>query len=166
MFAKLFAKLVPLRPGEAAPVLLATAYGFCILFAFYLLRPVRETMRTPAEVAAYYDKNKSQFLTQETVSLQYLKLDLVLNAQVPLSKVGPAQTAAHEEMLFIITHQTYELWFKQVLHELDKAELPVDDVPLRMGYEGESGGHAGPEDQPGVFRLTARGCCAIVVGSR
>lgn len=42
MFAKLFAKLVPVRPGEAAPTLLATAYGFCILFAFYLLRPVRD----------------------------------------------------------------------------------------------------------------------------
>ena len=35
-------KLVPLRPGEAVPTLLATAYGFCILFAFYLLRPVRD----------------------------------------------------------------------------------------------------------------------------
>jgi AAA family ATP:ADP antiporter len=42
VFAKLFTKLVPLRPGEAAPTLLATAYGFCILFAFYLLRPVRD----------------------------------------------------------------------------------------------------------------------------
>ncbi len=26
---------------------------------------------------------------------------------------------AHDEMLFIIIHQTYELWFKQILHELD-----------------------------------------------
>jgi AAA family ATP:ADP antiporter len=42
VLAKLFGKLVPLRPGEAAPTLLATAYGFCILFAFYLLRPVRD----------------------------------------------------------------------------------------------------------------------------
>ncbi len=42
MFAKLLGKLVPVRPGEAAPTLLATAYGFCILFAFYLLRPVRD----------------------------------------------------------------------------------------------------------------------------
>jgi AAA family ATP:ADP antiporter len=42
VLARLFGKLVPLRPGEAAPVLLATAYGFCILFAFYLLRPVRD----------------------------------------------------------------------------------------------------------------------------
>ncbi len=31
---------------------------------------------TPAEITAYYDKNKSQFMSQETVALQYLKLDL------------------------------------------------------------------------------------------
>ncbi len=30
----------------------------------------------PAEITAYYDKNKSQFMSQETVALQYLKLDL------------------------------------------------------------------------------------------
>lgn len=42
MFAKLFARLVPVRPGETGPMLLATAYGFCILFAYYLLRPVRD----------------------------------------------------------------------------------------------------------------------------
>ena len=42
MFAALLARVVPLRPGETAPLLLATAYGFCILFAYYLLRPVRD----------------------------------------------------------------------------------------------------------------------------
>ena len=42
MLARLIGKFVPLRPGEAMPTLLATAYGFCILFAFYLLRPVRD----------------------------------------------------------------------------------------------------------------------------
>ena len=42
MFATLFGRIVPVRPGETAPVLLATAYGFCILFAYYLLRPVRD----------------------------------------------------------------------------------------------------------------------------
>lgn len=42
MFATLFARIVPLRPGETAPTLLATAYGFSILFAYYLLRPVRD----------------------------------------------------------------------------------------------------------------------------
>ncbi|MCL2524087.1 MAG: MFS transporter [Betaproteobacteria bacterium] len=39
---RLLARLLPLRPGEAAPTLLATAYGFAILFAYYLLRPVRD----------------------------------------------------------------------------------------------------------------------------
>ena len=47
----------------------------------------------------------------------YLQLPKILNAQVPeSSKYG---TAAHDETLFIIIHQTYELWFKQILHELD-----------------------------------------------
>jgi len=42
VLASLFGKVVPVRAGETAPTLLATAYGFCILFAFYLLRPVRD----------------------------------------------------------------------------------------------------------------------------
>jgi AAA family ATP:ADP antiporter len=42
VLASFFAKIVPVRAGETAPTLLATAYGFCILFAFYLLRPVRD----------------------------------------------------------------------------------------------------------------------------
>ncbi len=44
----------------------------------------------------------------------YLKLDSLLSAQEPLS-------ALHDEMLFIVIHQTKELWFKQLLHELDLA---------------------------------------------
>ncbi|PIQ23848.1 tryptophan 2,3-dioxygenase [bacterium (Candidatus Blackallbacteria) CG17_big_fil_post_rev_8_21_14_2_50_48_46] len=47
----------------------------------------------------------------------YLKLDKILDAQKPLSNLEGQ--AAHDEMLFIIIHQAYELWFKQVLHELD-----------------------------------------------
>ena len=47
----------------------------------------------------------------------YLQLPKILNAQAPESaKYG---SAAHDETLFIIIHQTYELWFKQILHELD-----------------------------------------------
>lgn len=47
----------------------------------------------------------------------YLQLDKVLGAQsLQSEKYGDA---AHEEMLFIIVHQVYELWFKQVLHELN-----------------------------------------------
>jgi tryptophan 2,3-dioxygenase len=47
----------------------------------------------------------------------YLQLDSLLSAQKPkTAETGPA---VHDEMLFIITHQVYELWFKQILHELD-----------------------------------------------
>ncbi len=45
----------------------------------------------------------------------YLKIDELLRLQQPLSD-GPE----HDEMLFIIIHQVYELWFKQMCHELDK----------------------------------------------
>ena len=49
--------------------------------------------------------------------INYLSLDKVLGAQNLVSKEKGKE--AHEEMLFIIIHQTYELWFKQILHELE-----------------------------------------------
>jgi tryptophan 2,3-dioxygenase len=45
----------------------------------------------------------------------YLHLDQLLALQVPRS-----QPPEHDEMIFIISHQAYELWFKLQLHELDK----------------------------------------------
>jgi tryptophan 2,3-dioxygenase len=48
----------------------------------------------------------------------YLKLDELLSLQQELS-AEPDRDAEHDEMLFIIIHQVYELWFKQLLHELD-----------------------------------------------
>ncbi len=48
---------------------------------------------------------------------EYLQLDKILDAQAPESaKEG---IKANDEMLFIIIHQAYELWFKQILHELN-----------------------------------------------
>jgi tryptophan 2,3-dioxygenase len=48
----------------------------------------------------------------------YLQLDKILTAQEPESfKAG--NEPAHDEMLFIVIHQAYELWFKQILFELD-----------------------------------------------
>ena len=48
---------------------------------------------------------------------EYLQLDKILNAQLPESdKEG---IKANDEMLFIIIHQSYELWFKQVIYELN-----------------------------------------------
>jgi tryptophan 2,3-dioxygenase len=56
----------------------------------------------------------------------YLKLDELLSLQQPLSQ-GPE----HDETLFIVIHQVYELWFKEILHELDYLEglLERQDVP-------------------------------------
>ena len=47
----------------------------------------------------------------------YLKIDSLLKSQVLLSEKNDVE--AHDEMLFIITHQVYELWFKQILYEID-----------------------------------------------
>jgi tryptophan 2,3-dioxygenase len=54
----------------------------------------------------------------------YLALDAILTAQHPLS-------AAHDEMLFIIQHQTSELWMRLMLHELGatRAALAADRLP-------------------------------------
>ena len=56
---------------------------------------------------------------------QYLDLDHLLSAQRPVSR-----PVHHDELLFIIQHQTSELWFKLVLHELCAARrfLATDDI--------------------------------------
>ena len=48
---------------------------------------------------------------------KYLQLDKILDSQHLKSKEN--SNLVHDEMLFIIIHQAYELWFKQILHELD-----------------------------------------------
>jgi tryptophan 2,3-dioxygenase len=47
----------------------------------------------------------------------YLQLERLLDTQHPVST--QRGHPAHDEMLFIIVHQAFELWFKQILHELD-----------------------------------------------
>jgi tryptophan 2,3-dioxygenase len=51
----------------------------------------------------------------------YLAVDELLSLQRPLSQ-GPE----HDEMLFIIIHQTYELWFKQIIHEFAEAQRSME----------------------------------------
>ena len=55
----------------------------------------------------------------------YLRLDVLLSAQQPLS--DPQQ---HDELLFIVQHQTSELWLKLMIHELRSARdlLRTDDL--------------------------------------
>eukprot|EP01116_Phalansterium_solitarium_P016669 TRINITY_DN3920_c0_g2_i1.p1 TRINITY_DN3920_c0_g2~~TRINITY_DN3920_c0_g2_i1.p1 ORF type:complete len:438 (-),score=183.38 TRINITY_DN3920_c0_g2_i1:370-1683(-) len=64
----------------------------------------------------------------------YLALDNLLASQLPQSDfVGKH---AHDELLFIVTHQAYELWFKQILAELDS-------VQRRMAPSFVTGGSIG-----------------------
>ena len=58
----------------------------------------------------------------------YLQLDKILGAQKPWS--DEAGHPAHDEMLFIIFHQVYELWFKQILFELDDVEKRLSGKTL------------------------------------
>src|SRR6476661_1043318 len=50
----------------------------------------------------------------------YLALDEVLGAQRPRSE-------EHDELLFIVVHQVYELWFKQLLHELARVQALLEE---------------------------------------
>src|SRR4051794_41238659 len=57
----------------------------------------------------------------------YLALDEVLGAQRP-------KTDEHDELLFIVIHQVYELWFKQLIHELVHLQrrLEAGEGPLEV----------------------------------
>ena len=55
----------------------------------------------------------------------YLAIDEILAAQRPLS-VGPDGRPEHDEHLFIVIHQVYELWFKQLLHELAEVQRMLE----------------------------------------
>jgi tryptophan 2,3-dioxygenase len=64
----------------------------------------------------------------------YLRLDMLLDAQeMESARHG---TPVHDEMLFIVVHQAYELWFKQVIWELDSilalfAQPTLDEADMR-----------------------------------
>lgn len=78
---------------------------------------------------------------------RYLQLDKLLAAQMPQSghlsttnrsqETPTAGQAAHDELLFIIVHQSHELWFKQILYELDSvlgvcARTPIAESDLSL----------------------------------
>ena len=58
----------------------------------------------------------------------YLRLEKVLSAQQPLSQ-------AHDEMLFIIQHQTSELWMRLVLHELNAVRSRLQDEQFEAVFK-------------------------------
>ena len=64
----------------------------------------------------------------------YLRLDLLLSAQQPLSGSADAPPR-HDEMLFIIQHQTSELWMKLMIHELKAAVRQVRADQLAANFK-------------------------------
>ncbi|SRR5579871_261384 len=73
----------------------------------------------------------------------YLQLDKILHAQLPESE--KLQQPAHDEMLFIIIHQSYELWFKQLLFEVNS----ICEIMKKPALNDNS-----PELQTVVHRLS------------
>lgn len=61
---------------------------------------------------------------------EYLKVPQIIDLQTTLS-----EPTSHDELLFIVIHQTYELWFKQILHELDATIKWLDEGrPFRVNH--------------------------------
>src|SRR5262245_3483625 len=69
-----------------------------------------ETLATLPPIIGFRAMNREPAITYTS----YLQVDALLSLQQPRS-VGPE----HDEMLFIVIHQVYELWFKELLHEVD-----------------------------------------------
>ena len=87
--------------------------------------------RTPDAASAeqIVQDEKAQLDFSRSMSYgDYLQLDQILTAQKPLSP-------AHDEMLFIVQHQTSELWMKLMLHELRGAMACVASDELSSGFK-------------------------------
>lgn len=98
--------------------------------------PFSNTPAEPGEAAPATGKPES-IVHEERAQLDfsqsmsygdYLQLDAILTAQKPLSP-------AHDEMLFIVQHQTSELWMKLMLHELRAAIGHIARDELQMAFK-------------------------------
>ena len=77
--------------------------------------PADDTKASAALPESIVHEERAQLDFSQSMSYgDYLQLDAILSAQKPLSP-------AHDEMLFIVQHQTSELWMKLMLHELRAA---------------------------------------------
>jgi len=74
------------------------------------------------------DEHPRLDLSQSMSYSDYLQLDALLGAQRPLSP-------AHDEMLFIVQHQTTELWMKLMLHELTAAKRSIAADQLDRAFK-------------------------------
>src|SRR2546427_10450499 len=73
----------------------------------------------PAPPATSSSRNATRTMAEPVTYSGYLRLDQLLSAQQPKS-------SEHDEMLFIVIHQIYELWFKQLLHEFGKVQAELE----------------------------------------
>ncbi|MEC8294089.1 MAG: tryptophan 2,3-dioxygenase [Pseudomonadota bacterium] len=92
---------------------------------FQVTQMTKETPNTPYNPA----KDGAQMSFDGRMSYgDYLGLDAILSAQHPLS-------SAHDELLFIIQHQTSELWMKLAVHELHAARDLLKDGQYRPAFK-------------------------------
>jgi tryptophan 2,3-dioxygenase len=90
------------------------------------MKPAQSNPATP-EAVLHAEGAKLDFARDMSYA-DYLHLDAVLNAQHPLSP-------DHNEMLFIVQHQTSELWMKLMLHELRAAIAAVAGDQLGSAFK-------------------------------
>ena len=94
--------------------------------------PANEAPGTALPESIVHEERAQLDFSQSMSYGDYLQLDAILTAQKPLSP-------AHDEMLFIVQHQTSELWMKLMLHELRAAI-----------------GHIARDELPPAFKMLAR----------
>ncbi|WP_029707200.1 tryptophan 2,3-dioxygenase [Rhodoferax saidenbachensis] len=84
---------------------------------------------SPAAGEAIVAEEKAQLDFSKSMSYgDYLQIDTILSAQKPLSPT-------HDELLFIIQHQTSELWMKLMLHELNAAIANIANDQLAPAFK-------------------------------
>jgi tryptophan 2,3-dioxygenase len=89
--------------------------------------PHHDTPASRTEAIVAEEKAQLDFSNDMSYG-DYLQLDAILGAQKPLSP-------AHDELLFIVQHQTSELWMKLMLHELTAAIRNIADNELNPAFK-------------------------------
>jgi len=93
-----------------------------------MARPPRQDAPPPSPEKIVQDERARLDMSRTMSYSDYLQLDALLAAQKPLSP-------AHDEMLFIVQHQTSELWMKLMLHELTAARRCIAADELNRAFK-------------------------------
>ena len=91
-------------------------------------QPAGNDPATPSPESIVHEERAQLDFSRSMSYGDYLQLDAVLTAQKPLSP-------AHDEMLFIVQHQTSELWMKLMLHELHAATAHIARDELQPAFK-------------------------------